>query len=752
MVKRVSLLVLAGTLAVVFHRLLTGEVFFWGLPALQFVPWRQLAFDMLRDGYLPLWNLYNGAGAPLFANYQSALLYPFNWPGFVLPLAWQMSVTAVLHLFIAGWGMWAFTGRLEVPALGRGLSALAFGLSAYLAARLGTYPIISAAAWMPWLLWAALGVLTRSRRRDLAWLALFAGMQLLAGHAQTAWYSLLLVGAFAAWFTFTRRPANWRRLVLVGGALLLGAGIAALQLLATGELLLQSQRSNGVGYDFAMNFSYDWKRALNLLSPNVFGSPGSGTYITEGAFFEDAVYIGLIPLVSALAVALAWVWRRLRRMERPAYWETLPFWLLVVIVGFVMALGKNSPVFPFLYEHVPTFDLFQAPVRWHIWTIFGLSLLAGMGVGAWGRGKWLLFGTRLATAACLGAVALALFAPRFLPPEVAVNEGVRVIIQAVIFTGIMGALAGDLTLVQPEPGSRLYRWWSAAVLLVVAFDLGYAAQGLNPTIPAAFYDRLEADNTASARAYWPEKTQETAMYERYLPFRDYRVAVENRRAFRASGLPNLNLLEGQPLLNNFDPLLVGHFAEYLDQIEANPAQAGTLLLAAGTGWIVDAEGSRAPIVPEQPPGAVFMDAACWHPGNSSLKAGLLAADWQPLRQVHLLGVGDCPPVSDESPAQAVVTSVAETPNQIIIEVQTETGGLLYIPNTDYPGWQAFVDGQSARILRANLAFMAVEVPAGANEVRLEYHPWWLLPGTLASLFSLIVTLVLFRSKNPGQEG
>ncbi|NWG16367.1 MAG: YfhO family protein, partial [Chloroflexi bacterium] len=77
---------------------------------------------------------------------------------------------------------------------------------------------------------------------------------------------------------------------------------------------------------------------------------------------------------------------------------------------------------------------------------------------------------------------------------------------------------------------------------------------------------------------------------------------------------------------------------------------------------------------------------------------------------------------------------------------------LYIPNTDYPGWQAFVDGQPTRILRANLAFMSLEVPAGANEVRLEYHPWWLLPGTLVSLFSLIVTLVLFRSKNPGQEG
>src|SRR5512140_3669432 len=101
-----ALIVLALALGLANHRLLLGETFFWGLPSLQFVPWRDYAFDLLRQGQLPLWNPFNGAGAPLFANYQTALLYPLNWPGFVLPLAWSMSVTAVLHLFLAGWGLW----------------------------------------------------------------------------------------------------------------------------------------------------------------------------------------------------------------------------------------------------------------------------------------------------------------------------------------------------------------------------------------------------------------------------------------------------------------------------------------------------------------------------------------------------------------------------------------------------------------------------------------------------------------------
>ena len=308
---RVPLVIVALTLLAVFHRLLLGETLFWGLPALQFHPWRDFMLEMLGSGQLPLWNPYNGAGTPLIANYQSAFFYPLNWPGYLLPMAFAMSLTAVVHLFVTGWGMWAFTGRLGLPALGRGVSALAFGLTGYLVARLGTYPMIIAAAWMPWLLWAALGVVNQRRSRDVGILALVAALQLLAGHAQLTWYSLLLVGLFTLFWLATHRGNTWwRGLLLVVAGLALGACIAAVQLLPTAELLRTSQRSGGVDFDFAMNFSYGPVRTLNWLAPNVFGNPGNGSYLTEGAFFEDAVYIGFLPLLAALAGVVGWALRR----------------------------------------------------------------------------------------------------------------------------------------------------------------------------------------------------------------------------------------------------------------------------------------------------------------------------------------------------------------------------------------------------------------------------------------------------------
>lgn len=261
-----------------------------------------------------------------------------------------------------------------------------------------------------------------------------------------------------------------------------------------------------------------------------------------------------------------------------------------------------------------------------------------------------------------------------------------------------------------------------------------------------------------SRAYWPKAEQEEVMYEHFLPFDDYRIASRDWQAFRDSELPNLNLLDRQPVLNNFDPLLVGHFAEYINRVErSNGTARHNLLLAAGVDGQYYLDGIFREW--EEPAGfeALFMQSVCWHSDEKLIPYALLDPDWIPWRQVHLIGPGDCPPLPLPPASHdigSIVQSVemTQSPNQVTIQVQTTTGGLVYIPRTDYPGWQAFVDGKPARILRANLAFMAVEVPAGANAVRLEYRPWWLLPGTFISLLSLLLLLIVFRSRNPGQEG
>jgi hypothetical protein len=283
---------------------------------------------------------------------------------------------------------------------------------------------------------------------------------------------------------------------------------------------------------------------------------------------------------------------------------------------------------------------------------------------------------------------------------------------------------------------------------MIGADLAYAARGLNPTIPAAFYDRDRNSSPTTQRAYWPEEVEKALEFDDLLTFEDYRVAVERQDEFRQSNFANLNLLDRAPLLNNFDPLLVGNFAQYIDLIEENPDQRDLLLQAAGVDVVYDAQGKQVALEQEAAR-AWFVRSLC---GGALLPgSNILTSSWLPAEQAYLFPVqsgGECREVS-ATPGE--VLEIRDEGNSTIVDIHTEQDGLLILADTFYPGWTAQVDGQAVELHQVNLNFRAVSVPSGSKIVRFAYQPWWVWPGVLLSIFSLLVTLVLFRSRNPDRN-
>ena len=293
-----------------------------------------------------------------------------------------------------------------------------------------------------------------------------------------------------------------------------------------------------------------------------------------------------------------------------------------------------------------------------------------------------------------------------------------------------------LTLTQPEPGTGGHSRWQGIVLLVVAVDLAWAAWGFNPTVPASFYQPNPV-NEAQARGYWTEEAEKVIKFEQYFRFDNYLVATDNWRAVRATDLPDLNLIDRAPLLNNFEPLLVGHFADYVDLLE--DTESPPLLTAAGVGALYDADG-RHPLE-QSAARAWLVSSVCWHEDESSLKAALSDPNWQPHQQIHMLGDGGC--AAPEAPSGTVL-AIADEGDDVTLHVDVERDSWLVLADTDYPGWHAQVDGVEAPIYRANLAFRALQVDSGQHVVQFEYRPDWLLPGALVSAVSLLLALLLYR--------
>ncbi len=151
--RRISLLVIIiGPLLLFGRMLLSGQVLFWGTPMLQFVPWHRYALETLRAGHVPIWNPLLGAGAPLLANLQSALLYPPNLLLLFLGPEHGHGYLVVLHLVFAGLGMARLSRKLGTNLFGQVTAGLAFSLGGYMVARAWFISINHAAAWLPWII------------------------------------------------------------------------------------------------------------------------------------------------------------------------------------------------------------------------------------------------------------------------------------------------------------------------------------------------------------------------------------------------------------------------------------------------------------------------------------------------------------------------------------------------------------------------------------------------------------------------
>ena len=62
------------------------------------------------------------------------------------------------------------------------------------------------------------------------------------------------------------------------------------------------------------------------------------------------------------------------------------------------------------------------------------------------------------------------------------------------------------------------------------------------------------------------------------------------------------------------------------------------------------------------------------------------------------------------------------PDRVEIKVDTAAPGILTLHDPWYPGWEVEVDGQSKPVLRTDILFRGVEIPAGRHTVVFAYRP------------------------------
>ena len=155
----------------------------------QIEPWLLFLRDEWRAGRPALWNPFQGAGAPFWANGQSAPLFPLHWLFVLLPPSLGFVLLPWLRFVIAGLGAWVLARELDVGEEGALLAGLVFPLSGMLVSML-LFPMANSLALVPWVIWATERLV--SGRSGGALLAGLAGLQLVGGHPETSVHTGML--------------------------------------------------------------------------------------------------------------------------------------------------------------------------------------------------------------------------------------------------------------------------------------------------------------------------------------------------------------------------------------------------------------------------------------------------------------------------------------------------------------------------------------------------------------------------------
>ncbi len=747
----------------IFGRLiLNGETLFWGTPLLQYIPWQSAMFTDVLDGTFPWWNPRNGLGAPLIANYQSAFFYPSTWVLFIFFLIGKVpglasgnTVIICLHLMLAGIGMVCFVKTLGMSAKAQALAAMSFSLSGYMIARINFFPIILTLTWFPWILFSIEKLILSYQQKEsditvrisrILILTLFISLLFFAGHAQSAWYSIVFCVAWTIFRSgeFSLWNHKLKLFIHIACSFIVAILISAIQLVPTAEYLFNSQRSTSLDYDYAANYSLWPPKLLTLFLPNFFGSPAAGTTWGKGAYWEDASYIGIISILLAFyAIVLIFKKDRSVKVRRISI-----FLLIAIIISLIISFGKYTPIYRFLYQHVITFDLFQAPERMLIWTTTSLSILAAIGFDSVPplRG-WMRYSCRLLLAASAGII-ITTVAVSFIFRDVK-----QVLLISILVFSISFGVSCGLFLLKKRiknPGI-----WDSMIIGFLAIDLLVTWIPYPPGVSMDFWNKIGRTNVneIEPRVFWSLEAEEKIKYSTFFNFSDF-YAVSSWPDIYNFSLANLNILQNTPSFNNYDPFVPEKYSRMLETINSwdQEGQQKFLRLLNISHFIVLKEENREIIeqIPIQP-GQYYhfytcsIDTKDFEESLEILNASITQGEsWDNVVVIENPAVSlareDCNPTPEFR-----IFNVSMRSDFLSFDIQASELGYLQVADSNFPGWIARVDEEPTPIHYGNGFLKTVFIPQGLHHVEIQYRPTSYLAGLIGSVTGLSIVVILLVS-------
>ena len=709
----------------------------------------QFLANALHTGQSPFWTHNVFGGSPQIADPQSLIFSPAILLAYLEPFPSfrQLDLYCFGLLALAGVSVLMFFKDRGWHPAAAAVAALATSFGGSSIWRIQHIKQIEAFAFFMLTLWLLARVLDRKSILSgvLAGLAAclmiiepgqvsMLGCYVLAGYTINYWLS---------------QPRFWTSVRQTLPSLLCGGIVATL--LAVGPIVfsflfvMDSNRPE-IPFKEAVRGSLHPASLLTAIIPNLYSVSGDLPYWGPGSLDWNAsflsmsenmgeVYIGALPVLLLLALGF---------MRGRIFCREVRFFSLAVAALLIYALGRYTQLFAPLYNYLPGVDLFRRPAD----ATYALGAMTSMAAGYFLHllitGKETLAGRRnyIVLAIVAGLIVTSL-------GVAAAHDRLSWAMQPVLLSaGIF--LAGWMALLFAQRYGESYGFATIALLtgfMTLDLSLGNGANRSTGQPPAK-YEELRAETKNDTVAFLKAHLNQPSNSAR-------------RDRVEMIGLgfewPNLGMIHNFDHVMGYNPVRLGTVTDGMgasETVAETWERRFTPLYPSYRSVMADLLGLRY-IAVKQPvetidkklkPGDLTLVAQSQdgyiYENPRALPRAIFAFDWMPANFDKMVKDGVWPSFDpsrtvllNAMPPQAVPFSAVPIGlskaavalrtyknTEVEIEVDSPRGGFVVLNDVWHPWWFGTVDDKPAEILRANVLFRAIQVPAGKHIVRFEFKP------------------------------
>ncbi len=689
----------------------------------QIYPWKKFTIDALKLGQIPLWNPYNFSGNPHLANYQSAVLSPFNLLFFlpagrqgILPFIDGWSILVLLQPLLAGIFIYFLVRTYKTSKIASLISAISFMFCGFIVVWMAYGTLAMAIVFLPLALFAIEKHHQTKKLRFLFLLSISIPLSFFSGHFQTSFYFLIVTVSYILFKGIIMRELSAIRYTLY--AIFIGLLFSLPQILPSIDLYRESVRSEIFTTGGGIPLHY----LVNIFSPDFFGNP-----VTRNDWFgyyaEWASFIGIIPLLLSF-FALG------KKKSHVLFFLLSGFFALALAIDSPLQLLISSFKIPVLSTSIPS--------RIIVLFSFSFAVLAGFGLDA--LKEYLL---KRSTKK--------IFFPLFV---------IGILLTIIWLLLSVGKVMANDKLIIAE--RNLFIPTLLYVGSVISIFFSWKRKELFFLVACFFLLGTSFDSLRFAQKWMPFDPKELVFVQ--VPIIDaIKKNIGDGRIFGNIGA-ELSTYYGFPSIEGYDPLYIGRYGEFIRSAETGDFQKGerSVVKLARSGKYINrvldllGVGLIFHPIPDTNQGwayPVWKDlkkfSLVYHDDKFQLfrnndaipraalfyRTEIVKNDKEIIKRFYTENFDFRKTLIIEEPLNVVLKDgtgsakiISYTPNKVKIVVTTDTPALLFLADNYYPGWKAkfyFFEASTreTKIYRADYTFRAIVVPSGTSIVEFSYENW-----------------------------